>query len=69
MGELVVVSLEDGAPPNRVLTVNPATERSVNKTRYSALLPYVVEPTYDKITEAIMARRVANSRPAAADAD
>lgn len=69
MGELVVIPLKDGDPPNRVLTVNPASERSVNKTRYSALLPYVIEPTYAKITDAIDAARVARSQPAAADAD
>lgn len=62
MGELVVISLEDGQPPSRVLSVDPASTRSTNKTRYSALLPYVVIPDgggYAEIAQRIDAGRSA----------
>ncbi len=61
MGELTVVSLDQDKPrdKSRVLVTDPGSARSVNKTRYAALLPYVVEPTYDKITSVITADREA----------
>ncbi len=62
MGELVTVSLDPEHPEivSRVLTTNPASERSTNKTRYAALLPYVVIPKdggYDEIASRIDAGR------------
>lgn len=64
MGELVV-SVEpdsDDAEPKRLLNINPASERSVNKTRFKSLLPYVVVPEgggYNEIMARINASRVA----------
>jgi len=61
MGELTVVSLDPDNPrvKSRVLVTDPGSARSVNKTRYAALLPYVIEPTYDKIASVIAADREA----------
>lgn len=48
MGELVAgVELEEGKPGQHVLVVDPGSKRSVTKTRYRALLPYVVLPEGD----------------------
>lgn len=57
MGELVVVSLEEGKPQSRVLVTDPGSTRSLNKTRYRALLPYVVEPNFTDMWSAIEADR------------
>lgn len=78
MGELVTVTvneageLDDGGVPARALSVNPASARSTNKTRYKALLPYVIIPEnggYDQIASRIEAGRAASSKSAAADAN
>lgn len=62
MGELVIASPAEGAPPARILTTDPGSARSQNKTRYAALLPYVVEPTYTEITGRIQAAREAHGQ-------
>jgi hypothetical protein len=76
MGELVTIGvnadgeLDDAADPKRVLSVDPASRRSTNKTRYKALLPFVVIPEgggYDQIVSRIEAGRAAASQPADAD--
>lgn len=71
MGELTVVSLDADNPKDksRVLVTDPGSARSVNKTRYAALLPYVIEPTYDKIASVIKADREAYEASASAQAD
>ncbi len=78
MGELVTVGvndageLDDAGTEARVLSVNPASARSTNKTRYKALLPYVIIPEgggYDQIVTRIEAGRAVNGNPAVADAN
>ena len=61
MGEVVVVRLgpdgsitKDGTP-TRMLMIDPSSKNRECKTRWSALLPYVEEPTFDKLWAAASA--------------
>lgn len=55
IGELGVVRLgPDGKPaqdgnPHRVLFIDPSSDRRECKTRWAALLPHVLDPTYNNI--------------------
>jgi len=56
MGELVVVRLNEAGEidkkngkPTRVLMLDPSSTNRECKTRWSALSPYVEEPTFDKL--------------------
>lgn len=63
MGELTIVRFDvDGRPtgdpggkPDRVLAVDPASSVRECKTRFSALLPYIKAPSFDKMWAATAA--------------
>jgi hypothetical protein len=67
-GELVVLNLSaEETPaglepgPHRVLVTAPSATRAT-KTRFSALAPYVVEPTFDKLWSLITSQKQANRK-------
>lgn len=53
LAELLIVDLDDGNGPQRVLATGPSEGR-VTKSRFSALTPYVIEPTFDKMWNAVL---------------